>query len=63
MQAESETMKLSEVPVKNIKEFKDLYAWVCSMPIDGKDRRILMDVIDVSCGLNTRLLKSQGKLI
>tara|TARA_R110002124_G_scaffold285008_1_gene463003 strand:- start:115 stop:285 length:171 start_codon:yes stop_codon:yes gene_type:complete len=56
-------MRLSEVPVKDIKEFKDLYAWVCSMPIDGKDRKVLMDVIDVSCGLNTRLLKAQGKLI
>ena len=56
-------MKLSEVTVKDIKEFKDLYAWVCSMPIDGNDRRILMDVIDVSCKLNTKLLESQEKKI
>ena len=47
-------MKLSEVNVKNIKEFKDLYRWVCSMPVDGKDRRILMDMIDVSCKLTTK---------
>jgi len=53
-------MKLSEVNVKNIKEFKDLYTWVCSMPIDSKDRRILMDLIDVSCKLNTELWQSKG---
>jgi hypothetical protein len=55
-------MKLSEVNVKNIKEFKDLYLWVCSMPIDGKDRRILMDLIDVSCKLNQNLLLQQGRV-
>lgn len=53
-------MKLSEVNVKNIKEFKDLYTWVCSMPIEAKDRRILMDLIDVSCKLNTELWESKG---
>jgi hypothetical protein len=55
-------MKLSEVNVKNIKEFKDLYLWVCSMPIDRKDRRILMDLIDVSCKLNQKLLLQQGRV-
>ena len=56
-------MKLSEVNVKNIKEFKDLYNWVCSMPIEAKDRRILMDLIDVSCDLNTNLMRSKGLLL
>jgi|TARA_R110002167_G_scaffold168978_1_gene366721 hypothetical protein len=52
-------MKLSDVTVKEITEFKDLYKWVCGLPIDGADRRILMDVIDVSCKLNTKLLREQ----
>jgi len=56
-------MKLSDVTVKEITEFKDLYKWVCGLPIDGADRRLLMDVIDVSCKLNTKLLHEQGKLI
>ena len=53
-------MKLSEVNVKDIKKFEDLYLWVCSMPIEAKDRRILMDLIDVSCKLNTKLWQSKG---
>ena len=56
-------MKLSDVTVKEIAEFKDLYKWVCGLPIDGADRRILMDVIDVSCKLNTKLLQDKGLLI
>ena len=56
-------MKLSEVTVRDIKQFSDLFEWVCSMPIDGKDRRILMDLIDVSCELNTKLLQDKGLLI
>mgnify|MGYP003634401700 FL=1 len=62
-EAGTSTVKLSDVTVKEIAEFKDLYKWVCSLPIDGTDRRILMDVIDVSCKLNTKLLHEQGKLI
>ena len=56
-------MKLSAVTVKEITEFKDLYKWVCSLPIDGVDRRILMDVIDVSCKLNTKLLQDKGLVL
>ena len=62
-EAGTSTVKLSDVTVKEIAEFKDLYKWVCSLPIDGADRRILMDVIDVSCKLNTKLLQDKGLLI
>ena len=56
-------MKLSDVTVKEITEFKDLYKWVCSLPIDGADRRIIMDLIDVSCELNTKLLQDKGLML
>ena len=45
------TMKLSEVNVNNIKTFKGLYDWVYSLHIDHSDRRILMDLIDVSASI------------
>ena len=45
------TMKLSEVNVNNIKTFKGLYDWVYSLQIDYSERRILMDLIDVSASI------------
>ena len=44
-------MKLSEVNVNNIKTFKGLYDWVYSLQIDYSERRILMDLIDVSASI------------
>ena len=45
------TMKLSEVNVNNIETFKGLYDWVISLNIDHSERRILMDLIDVSASI------------
>ena len=49
-------MLLSEVTIENIKEFKDLYTWICSLPIDGANRRTLMDLIDITCEINEKHL-------
>jgi hypothetical protein len=53
------TMKLSEVNVNNIKTFKGLYDWVYNLNIDHNDRRILMDLIDVSATIADKTMTNR----
>lgn len=46
--------------VKDIKDFEGLYSWICKQKIPPKDRRILYEMVDLACKLNSKWLKERG---